>query len=79
MGYPAAMASPLAALTPTRRALNGPGPKATATPSSSAADNLRDASTSATAGINWVVWLAVECQSLASTTAPSASDKATPP
>ena len=79
MGRPPAMANPLAALTPTRRALNGPGPKATATPASSAAATRWAASNSATAGMSCAVWLAVERHNRASTTCPLSSASAAPP
>ena len=73
------MASPLAALTPTRSALKGPGPNATATPLSSAALMPWADNSSVTAGMSCAVWLAVDRHIRASTTCPCSSESATPP
>jgi hypothetical protein len=67
----------LAALIPTRRALNPPGPRATAIPDRSRGVSPLLARSSDTAGINWVVWLVVEYQERQESTR-SSSDRATP-
>ncbi len=70
-------ASPLTTLIPTRKALNPPGPSATAIPLKSPGASLCDRRIWSTAGINSAEWFTDERQHLLESARP-ASQTATP-